>query len=211
MESALVSDSNTAAGVSHAPRGFIGATAAAHQSTTGNQAATPRLWRPDCGCRRMREICAGYDCRELRCRRQNRRRLFGGKKEIMTLEPDRKARYDRKWKRFRRLRAAFWLLGAGFLLMLPFVGAIRNFLRMPAAGFFELALRAGVCAGKLVRSRSRVAGLPFLQAPVVGQPGRQKIGRRRAFLARAGVETFPCNEDGARGGATCMEQRVRVA
>jgi len=58
----------------------------------------------------------------------------------MTLEPDRKARYDREWKRFRRLRAAFWLLGAGFLLMLPFVGAIRNFLRMPAAGFFELVL-----------------------------------------------------------------------
>ena len=58
----------------------------------------------------------------------------------MTLEPDRQARYDREWRRFRRLRAAFWLLCAGLVLVLPFASAIRNFLRLGTPGFLELLL-----------------------------------------------------------------------
>lgn len=58
----------------------------------------------------------------------------------MTLEPNRQARYDCEWRRFRRLRAAFWLLLAGFVLILPFANAIRSFLHQGISGFFELLL-----------------------------------------------------------------------
>lgn len=55
-------------------------------------------------------------------------------------EPDRQARYDREWRRFRRLRAAFWTLFAALFPILFFGVAIKSFLGWGAGGFVELLL-----------------------------------------------------------------------
>ncbi|HEV2221480.1 MAG TPA: hypothetical protein VGR84_00590 [Candidatus Acidoferrales bacterium] len=55
-------------------------------------------------------------------------------------EPDRQARYDREWRRFRRLRAAFWILFAGLFPILFFGAAIKSLLGLSAGGFVELLL-----------------------------------------------------------------------
>ena len=59
---------------------------------------------------------------------------------MTTHEPDRHARYDREWRRFRRLRAAFWALFVGLLLILFFGVAIKSFLFLGLAGSVELLL-----------------------------------------------------------------------
>lgn len=58
----------------------------------------------------------------------------------MTLEPDPQARYDREWRRFRRLRAAFWMLLAGFLLILLFGAVIQSLPRVSPVFDFEFLL-----------------------------------------------------------------------
>ncbi|MGH9708953.1 MAG: hypothetical protein ACRD37_00195 [Candidatus Acidiferrales bacterium] len=59
---------------------------------------------------------------------------------MTTHEPDRQARYDREWRRFRHLRAAFWILFAGLLPILFFAAAMKGFLGLPTGRFVELLL-----------------------------------------------------------------------
>ncbi|HEV2314239.1 MAG TPA: hypothetical protein VGR94_02955 [Candidatus Acidoferrales bacterium] len=59
---------------------------------------------------------------------------------MTTHEPDRQARYDREWRRFRRLRAAFWILFAGLFLILFFGAGIKNLLELSTDGSVELLL-----------------------------------------------------------------------
>lgn len=59
---------------------------------------------------------------------------------MTTHEPDRQARYDREWRRFRRLLAAFWILFAGLFPILFFAIAVKSFLGLSAVGFAELLL-----------------------------------------------------------------------
>ena len=56
---------------------------------------------------------------------------------MTTHEPD---RYDREWRRFRRLRAAFWILFAGLFPILFLGVAIKDSLGLRTAGFAELLL-----------------------------------------------------------------------
>ena len=59
---------------------------------------------------------------------------------MTTHEPDRQARYDREWRRFRRLRIAFWTLFVGLFPILFFGVAIKGFLGLGTGGFVELLL-----------------------------------------------------------------------
>ncbi|HVB36146.1 MAG TPA: hypothetical protein VND42_02815 [Candidatus Acidoferrales bacterium] len=59
---------------------------------------------------------------------------------MTTHEPDRQARYDREWRRFRRLRAAFWILFTGLFPILFFGLAVKSFLLLGPGESVELLL-----------------------------------------------------------------------